>query len=39
MNHLPPFNNGIFNMSIKIFNKLPTEIKVLIHDTKNLRKG
>jgi hypothetical protein len=32
------FNNGTFNMSIKIFNKLLTEIKVLIHDTKEFKK-
>jgi hypothetical protein len=25
-------------MSIKIFNKLPNEIKILIHNTKNLKK-
>ena len=32
---LSVFNNGTLNMSIKIFNKLPTEIKIL----KNLKKG
>jgi hypothetical protein len=35
---LSVFNNGTFNMSIQIFNKLPTEIKVLIHDTKEFKK-
>jgi hypothetical protein len=35
---LSVFNNGTFNMSIKIFIKLPTEIKTLIHDTKEFKK-
>jgi hypothetical protein len=32
---LSVFNNGVLNMSIKIFNKLPSEVKVLIHDKKS----
>jgi hypothetical protein len=35
---LSVFNNGIFNMSTKIFNKLPSEIQILIHDTKLFKK-
>jgi hypothetical protein len=34
---LSVFNNGIFNMSIKIFNKLPSEIKILIHNKNHLK--
>jgi hypothetical protein len=29
---LSVFNNEIFNMSIKILNKLPSERKILVHD-------
>jgi hypothetical protein len=35
--YLSVFNNGIFNMSTEIFNKLPTEIKVLIHYIKQFK--
>jgi hypothetical protein len=35
---LSVFNNGIFNMSIKIFDKLPSEIKILIHDKNHFKK-
>jgi hypothetical protein len=35
---LSVFNNGIFNISIKFFNKLPSEIKILIHDIKLFKK-
>jgi hypothetical protein len=35
---LSVFKNGTFNMGIKIFNKLPPEIQVLIHDTKLFKK-
>jgi hypothetical protein len=34
---LSVFMNGPFNKSIKIFNKLPNEIKILIHNTKKFR--
>jgi hypothetical protein len=34
---LSVFMNGSFNMSIKIFNKLPNEIKILIHNTKKFK--
>jgi hypothetical protein len=31
------FMNGSFNMSIKYFNKLPNEIKILIYNTKKFK--
>jgi hypothetical protein len=36
---LSVFKNGIFNMSIKIFNKLPSEIKILVDDIKLFKKN
>jgi hypothetical protein len=36
---LSVFMNGSFKMSITIFNKLPNEIKILIHNTKKFRKN
>jgi hypothetical protein len=36
---LSVFNNGIFNMSVKIFNKLHREIKILVHDIKLFKKN
>jgi hypothetical protein len=35
---LSVFNNGIFNVSIKIFNKLPSEVQILVNDTKLFKK-
>jgi predicted AAA+ superfamily ATPase len=35
---LSVFNKGIYNMSIKIFNKLPSEIKILVNDTQLFKK-
>jgi hypothetical protein len=32
------FTNGIFNVSMKISNKLPSEIKILIQDKKVFKK-
>jgi hypothetical protein len=36
---LSVFANGYFNMSINFFNKLPNEIKILIHNTKRFKKS
>jgi hypothetical protein len=36
---LPIFNKCVFNVSIKIFNNLPFEIKALVYDTNILKDG